>query len=214
MEDATDLKAAFLANTADRKKGGEEGQKIQAIQDMLDRQEEETQNEITANRLPDEDKGKKKKFDINEVIRRKQAEAELESQKKVIDPYAVKLANMPNSTTEDDITEAMSKFGEVKKCRIPTNRETNKPLGFAIVVFSKIEEASRAIAEEEITVDYSCLLVEKAMQSRRPDNRFENARDAFSVLKGGSGGGSSFGGSRGGYGGGDRGGDRGFERRH
>jgi len=135
---------------------------------------------------------------------------------------------MPDATTEDDIIEAMSKFGEVKRCRIPTNRETERPLGFAIVVFSKIEEASRAIAEEEITVDYSCLLIEKAMQSRRPDNRFENARDAFSMLKGGSGGGSGFGGERsgftggrGGYGGGDRadrgyggGGDRGFERRN
>jgi cold-inducible RNA-binding protein len=116
---------------------------------------------------------------------------------------------MPNSTTEEDITEAMAKFGEVKKCRIPTNRDSGNPLGFAIVVFAKIEEASRALAEEEINVDMACLLVEKAMQSRRPDNRFENARDAFSMLKGGSGGGGFSGGdrdrgSRGGYGGGGR----------
>jgi hypothetical protein len=71
MEDATDLKAAFLANTAERKKVGEEGQRIQATMELIAKQEEETQNELTANRLPDEDKTKKKKFDINEIIRRK-----------------------------------------------------------------------------------------------------------------------------------------------
>merc|ERR1711957_259734 len=91
-----------------------------------------------------------------------------EQQKSIADPYAVKLSNMPNATTEEEIMDAMKKFGLVKKCRIPTNRETLRPLGFAIVVFDQPEQAQRAIEEGEITVDLACLDIERAMQSRRP----------------------------------------------
>jgi cold-inducible RNA-binding protein len=77
---------------------------------------------------------------------------------------------MPNSATEDDISDAMREFGEVKKCRIPTNRETGRTLGFAIVVFSKIEEANLALAAEDITIEYHCVNIEVAMESnRRPE---------------------------------------------
>jgi hypothetical protein len=91
-----------------------------------------------------------------------------EPAKMLPDPYAVKLSNMPNATTEEEIMDAMKKFGLVKKCRIPTNRETGRPLGFAIVVFDAPEQATRAIEEGEITVDLACLDIEQAMQSRRP----------------------------------------------
>lgn len=76
---------------------------------------------------------------MDAIIAKKKEEELKERDLKVSDPFAVKLSNMPNCTTEEDIKEAMAIYGEVKKCRIPTNRETGRPLGFAIVVFGTIE---------------------------------------------------------------------------
>ena len=50
---------------------------------------------------------------------KKREEEELESQKKVEDPYAVKLTNVPGHCTEADITSKMAKFGKIESCYIP-----------------------------------------------------------------------------------------------
>ena len=76
------------------------------------------------------------------------------------------------------------KFGKVKRCRISIDRERNKPLGFAIVVFEKIVEASRAIAEGEVNVDMACLSIEVAMQGRKPqqDRNPGYASEQFAMI--------------------------------
>jgi len=119
-------------------------------------------------------------------MEKKAREEESKRDIKEIDPYACKLSDIPHSITEDDIEMAMNqKFGKVKRCRIPIDRERNKPLGFAIVVFEKKEEASRAIAEGEVNVEMACLTIEVAMQGKKPD-RERNAgfaAEQFAMIK-------------------------------
>lgn len=60
------------------------------------------------------------------------------------DPYTVKLRNLTNEITEDDIYQAMRKFGEIIKVKIPVEELRNgkfRMYGFAFVTYRNIEEA-------------------------------------------------------------------------
>lgn len=105
---------------------------------------------------------------------------------KIIDPYACKLSDIPNSVTEEDIEVTMTqKFGKVKRCRIPTDKDRGRPLGFAIVVFEKMADASRAISEGEVNVDMACLTIETAMKGKKPtqDKNPGYANEQFDLLR-------------------------------
>ncbi|MBC8120497.1 MAG: RNA-binding protein [Gemmatimonadaceae bacterium] len=96
------------------------------------------------------------------------------------------VGNLPFSATEQEIVEAFAEYGEVKSVKIPTDRESGRPRGFAFV---EMDEASETKAIEELdgaTWNNRELRVNKA--EPRNDSR------------GGGGGGG--GGNRGGGGGG------------
>lgn len=95
------------------------------------------------------------------------------------------VGNLPFSATEQEIVEAFAEYGEVKSVKIPTDRESGRPRGFAFV---EMDEAAETKAIEELdgaTWNNRELRVNKA--EPRNDSR------------GGGGGG---GGNRGGGGGG------------
>ena len=99
------------------------------------------------------------------------------------------VGNISWNTTEDGLWEVFAEYGEVKSVRVPTDRETQKPKGFAYVEFIDIDTAKKAfegasgsqIDGRSIRLDYS------------------QPRD------GGAGGGGNAGGFRGRGRGGDRG---------
>ena len=66
---------------------------------------------------------------------KKKAEEEVESLKKVDDPLAVKLTNVPCSATEEDIRGVMKKFGYVEQCYIPPQEDRSRRSKIAIVRF-------------------------------------------------------------------------------
>jgi RNA recognition motif-containing protein len=114
---------------------------------------------------------------------RKQLEDASQGSVKIEDPKAVKLLNLNASLTEEDITEAMSKFGHVIRCRIPFDQNRKRFLGFAIVAFDTEAAASKAIAEGEVNVEMAGLTIERALMAKRSDRGdFGDARQAFSVL--------------------------------
>jgi RNA recognition motif-containing protein len=53
------------------------------------------------------------------------------------------VGNIPWSTTEDQLKEHFSKIGAVRAVRIVTDRDTNRPKGFA---FIEMENSDQAIA--------------------------------------------------------------------
>lgn len=98
------------------------------------------------------------------------------------------VGNLPFSATEQDITQAFSEYGEVKSVKIPTDRESGRPRGFAFVEMDEAAETKAIEALDGATWDRRELRVNKA----------EPRKDS------GGGGGNRGGGNRGGGGGGRR----------
>jgi len=103
----------------------------------------------------------------------------------VDDPFACKLTNVPGYMTEEEVTEAMVKYGKVVRCRIPIDEQRGRNRGFAIVVFEKKESATRAIEDGDVTVDIANLTIERAIQTMRPRDRDrgDGGREQFQQLK-------------------------------
>lgn len=55
------------------------------------------------------------------------------------------VSNLSFHTTEEDLKNLFLKFGSVTSARIITDRETNKPRGFAFVEMPSEEEANAAL---------------------------------------------------------------------
>ncbi len=56
------------------------------------------------------------------------------------------VGNLPWATTEDDLRNLFSPYGEVQRARVVTDRETGRSRGFAFVDMNE-EDAQKAIAE-------------------------------------------------------------------
>ncbi|OAX36963.1 RNA-binding domain-containing protein [Rhizopogon vinicolor AM-OR11-026] len=107
------------------------------------------------------------------------------------------VGNLSFGANEDQLWEVFGEHGDVKSVRVPTDRESGRPKGFAYVEFSVLEAAKTA---------------HEKLQGYELDGR--NLRLDFSQPRDSAGGGGGRGGGRGGFG--DRGrggfGDRGRGR--
>lgn len=56
---------------------------------------------------------------MSEITAKKRAEDEAKANERVDDPSSVKLTNVTFETTEEEITDAMSKFGVIENVFIP-----------------------------------------------------------------------------------------------
>ena len=81
------------------------------------------------------------------------------------------VGNLNFRTTEEDLTEYMSRAGQVVNVHIPTDRVTGRPRGFAFVEFQTDEEAAEAIKQfDGQELDGRSLRVNEA-QERPPRGR-------------------------------------------
>lgn len=90
------------------------------------------------------------------------------------------VGNLPFSVTQQDLTDAFSEYGTVKTVKIPTDRETGRPRGFAFVDMAEAEEAKAIEELDGATWDNRQIRVNKA--EPRPERS-----------GGGGGGGGNFG---------------------
>ena len=103
------------------------------------------------------------------------------------------VGNLNYATTENDLRDIFSEFGNVESAAVITDRETGRSKGFGFVQFSSNDEGKAAI---------------DAMDGKEIDGRTLKVNEARPKSEsGGFGGGGGGGGGRGGRGGG--GGDRG-----
>ena len=56
------------------------------------------------------------------------------------------VGNMPFSMGEDKLMDMFSQFGRVESVKVITDRQTNRPRGFAFVEMDETESARRAIS--------------------------------------------------------------------
>lgn len=116
------------------------------------------------------------------------------------------VGNLPFSANENGLYELFGEHGDVQSIRIPTDRETGAPKGFAYVQLNSVEDAQKAFDSLKGT-DYEGRTLRLDFSQPRPE-RTEGGGGGFG---GGRGGGGGFGGGRGGGGrGGGRGGRGGF----
>lgn len=101
------------------------------------------------------------------------------------------VGNLSFDTTQADLHDAFSQFGEVQSATVVTDRDTGRPRGFAFVEMSSPEEAQAAI---------------DGMDQQELGGRNLNVNIAKPREDRGGGGGGGYGGGRGGRGGGGGGG--------
>ncbi len=107
------------------------------------------------------------------------------------------VGNLSFNTTEAQLRELFSQFGEVSSAQLVMDRETGRPRGFGFVEFPNDEHAKAAIA---------------GLSGKNVDGRDINVNEAKPREGGGGGGRGGFGGGgggRGGFGGGGGGRGRG-----
>jgi hypothetical protein len=114
---------------------------------------------------------------------KKKAEEEIESMKKVDDPYAVKLTNVPAATTEAEIRAAMKKFGQIEQCFIPPTEDRSRRSKIAIVRFKFKEEATRAVEEKDVNIEFGVVTIERALAKQQRDRNPIDSKTAFADLK-------------------------------
>ncbi len=92
------------------------------------------------------------------------------------------VGNLPFSVSEQAITDAFAEYGTVKAVKIPTDRETGRPRGFAFVDMEDAASEDTAIKElDGANWDNRAIRVNKAepKPERSNDNRGGGGRGRY-----------------------------------
>ncbi|MCZ8145665.1 RNA recognition motif domain-containing protein [Flavobacterium sp.] len=90
------------------------------------------------------------------------------------------VSNLSYHTSESDLRELFSAYGEVNSTKIITDRETGRPRGFAFVEMAQKEEGQRAIQGlNNTSVDNFDINVAEA----RPREERPQSRNSFQSYK-------------------------------
>ena len=132
-----DFKAQLQRQRAEKREAEIGSKDIAEIESKLKSLEEkERAEQLAAAEAANPDK--KKVFNLKNLQDRKREEEKFESAIPQDDPYTVKLRGLTNDITEDEIWEAMQRFGEIVKVKIPMEELRNgkkRSKGFAFVTF-------------------------------------------------------------------------------
>ena len=107
------------------------------------------------------------------------------------------VGNLPFSTTEEELREKASPYGEVSSCTVITDRETGRSRGFGFLEMPNDDEA-KALIEGLNGQDMGGRTLTVNEARPRTERRSGGGGGGY----GGGGGGGGYGGGGGGYGGG------------
>ena len=117
------------------------------------------------------------------------------------------VGNLPYSTTEEELREQASQYGELSSCTIIIDRETGRSRGFGFIEMPNEDEAMALIeGMNGSNLGGRMLTVNKARpRAPRGGGGYGGGGGGYGGGGGGyGGGGGGYGGGGGGYGGGDR----------
>jgi RNA recognition motif-containing protein len=116
------------------------------------------------------------------------------------------VGNLTYDTTEDNLVELFSEFGEVLSAQIIIDRDTNRSKGFGFVEMANgADEAATALNGQDFRGRNLTVNEARPREDRGGRGGSGGGRGGY----GGGGGGGGYGGGGGGYGGGGYGGGRG-----
>jgi len=117
------------------------------------------------------------------------------------------VGNLPWTTTNDELADMFSQYGQVTKAQVITDRETGRSRGFGFVEMTSEEEAQSAIDAMNNRDFNGRPLTVNIAKPREAGGGGGGGRGGFGGSGGGRGDYGAGGGGRGGYGGGGGGGD-------
>ena len=88
------------------------------------------------------------------------------------------VGNISYQTSEDSLRSAFERYGEVKRVKVVTDRDTGRPRGFAFIEMAQDDDAARAIGEMNGTrLDGRTLSVNEARPRAERSPAAEQPRD-------------------------------------
>ncbi|PSC71007.1 Eukaryotic translation initiation factor 3 subunit G [Micractinium conductrix] len=84
------------------------------------------------------------------------------------DENSVRVSNLSEDVTEDDLAELFGPFGPIQRIFVAKDRETGESRGFAFINFIHREDANRAIAKLD-GFGYDNLILSVSMAAPRPE---------------------------------------------
>lgn len=121
-----------------------------------------------------------------------------------VNPKKLFVGNLPYSSSEQELHNLFSQYGEIVSVTLVTDRMSGRSKGFAFVEFA--DEAAATAAVEGVNgteLDGRALIVNVARPPQPRENRAGSGGGGFRPRSGGGFGGGNRGGSSGGYGGGN-----------
>ncbi|KAI3437982.1 hypothetical protein D9Q98_000426 [Chlorella vulgaris] len=91
-----------------------------------------------------------------------------ESMNKRRDENSVRVSNLSEDVTEDDLADLFGPFGPIQRIYVAKDRETGESRGFAFINFIHREDANRAIAKLD-GFGYDNLILSVSMAAPRPE---------------------------------------------
>lgn len=89
-----------------------------------------------------------------------------------VNPKKLFVGNLPYSTTEDQLKDVFSQYGELVSCTVITDRMTGRSKGIAFVEFATEEQAQAAVAgSEQLELDGRKVVVNVARPPRPREDR-------------------------------------------
>ena len=86
--------------------------------------------------------------------------------------------NVPEDANEDELTGVFSSYGEVKGCRMNTDRRTGNPIGSCVIEFVNSASASKVLSDRTVDMNDTSLNVyqfrdnnQKTQYKKNPANR-------------------------------------------
>lgn len=77
------------------------------------------------------------------------------------------IGNLPFTSNEKDLTEIFSRFGTIAKVTVPTDRDSNRPRGFAFITFDNQQAAQEALSMNGQELKGRQIKVNMAMSKKR-----------------------------------------------
>lgn len=91
------------------------------------------------------------------------------------------VSNLSYNTSESELNQAFSAYGEVTSTKVISDRETGRPRGFAFVEMAQKEEGTRAISNLNNS-ELNGFTISVA-EARPREDRNTNSRNSFNSYK-------------------------------
>jgi RNA recognition motif-containing protein len=113
---------------------------------------------------------------VEDAVSQGRPEEELDPEIDVTNPN-IYVAGLPRKITEDQLRIKFSQYGSIKHVNIIKDFVTSEPKGFAYILYSRLEEAKKAIEEMNRTRPFTNWEIRVEHAKRKKNDTFNANKD-------------------------------------